>query len=517
VKGQPPILIFGVPRSGTTLLRTILNAHPAIACGPEVPWLARHQEASIQALSQALTEGEYSLVHNFGVPPWQVRRRIRELIDGLFTDFAATQGKARWAHKTPDDCLYAGFFTQLFPDAKYLHIERHPLDVALSTARISTHRRGVSPWHENQLLIAPGCALANNLFNAALRWRSWNERLRAALRETDCHHFAYEEMVTAPEKTFADLFNFLGETFSPELLEYGKSSAILPANEWGSADVRRLQRITASRTHRWRKELASDEVRLLCSIAGAGAEPDRVPMSSVSSAARLASATELESPLFRGFMEGLNGLAAVLHLRTFTDWSKVWEYPWLWFNGLAPVDAGNSHILALGSELSPLPWLLALCGAHVTLFEADPAWTPAWEKLRSNLNVRVDWHITATENLPLPAASADAVVSFSSIQQMHERARHIDEIARVLKPGARLCLSFDVCEQGMGMTYPAWSGRALTLAAFEREIWLHPAFGNQTKPAWNLGDIAAFKAWHLRSAPHHNYVTGAAVLVKNRT
>ena len=39
---KPPILIFGVPRSGTTLLRTLLNCHPNIACGPEAPWLANH-------------------------------------------------------------------------------------------------------------------------------------------------------------------------------------------------------------------------------------------------------------------------------------------------------------------------------------------------------------------------------------------------------------------------------------------------------------------------------------------
>jgi hypothetical protein len=64
------------------------------------------------------------------------------------------------------------------------------------------------------------------------------------------------------------------------------------------------------------------------------------------------------------------------------------------------------------------------------------------------------------------------------------------------------------------MTFPAWNGRALTMAEFERDIWQNPHFLAAEKPAWNVKDAAAFKAWHLQSAQHHNYITGAAVLVR---
>src|SRR5262249_18801258 len=103
-----PIVIFGVPRSGTTLLRTVLNAHPHIAAGPEAPWLG-HGPASVMAFHRQLTEGEFSFTRNFGVPAGRVLQRTRELIDGLLTDFAKSQGKRRWAHKTPDDCLFVEF------------------------------------------------------------------------------------------------------------------------------------------------------------------------------------------------------------------------------------------------------------------------------------------------------------------------------------------------------------------------------------------------------------------------
>jgi len=511
---RPPILIFGVPRSGTTLLRTVLNAHPAIACGPEAGWLADHHGPNIMALQRVLADGRYGFARSFHVPPDRVRRRIRELIDGLFSDFASSQGKARWGHKTPDDCLHVDFFTGLFPDAKYLHLERHPLDVALSTARVPEHRQGISKWHEENIVLAPGCAAANNLFNGVLRWRRWNDRLRAALATVDCLRLSYEDMVRAPEETFARVCAFLDEPFAPAMLEYGRADAILPAWEWGSADVRQNGRIVPGRADRWRTELTPAEVRVLASVAGS--TPGVAAETPAAQCRRLAGVAELESPPFRALMEGLNAFAAPLGLRTFTDWSKVWEYPWLWFHGLAAVEVPAPRIVDLGSELSPMPWLLALRGARVTLIESDPQWVPVWKKVRAALDVDVDWHIVTDETLPVPDGCADAVTSLSVIEHMPDKPRAMAEVARVLKPGAPLFMSFDICEPAMGMTFPEWNGRALTLDEFDREVWRHPAFEPAAAPPWNLDDIPAFKAWHLRSAPHHDYVVGAAVLIKRR-
>ncbi|HTT56964.1 MAG TPA: class I SAM-dependent methyltransferase, partial [Opitutaceae bacterium] len=186
----------------------------------------------------------------------------------------------------------------------------------------------------------------------------------------------------------------------------------------------------------------------------------------------------------------------------------------LWYHGMETLDAAGLRVVDIGSELSPLPWLLALRGAHVTLIETDPQWVPVWEKTRLILGVKVDWHIIASEALPLPNAYADAVTSLSVIEHIADKTRAVSEMVRILKPQAPLFISFDICEPDRGMTFPEWNGRALTLAEFERDFWLHPAFGNRAPPTWNLDDIPAFKAWHLKSAPHHNYVVGAAVLIK---
>ena len=73
---KPPIFIFGVPRSGTTLLRTILNCHPHIACGPEAPWLANHLPQSVMAMQEMLVHGQHSYCEGFQVPAGEVYSAI---------------------------------------------------------------------------------------------------------------------------------------------------------------------------------------------------------------------------------------------------------------------------------------------------------------------------------------------------------------------------------------------------------------------------------------------------------
>ncbi|MEI8131418.1 MAG: polysaccharide pyruvyl transferase family protein [Leptolinea sp.] len=232
------------------------------------------------------------------------------------------------------------------------------------------------------------------------------------------------------------------------------------------------------------------------------------------SSARLASVDELESVSFQAFMAMINGLAAQWGLRVFTDWSKVWEYPWLWFNALFRINWQGKHLVDLGSEISPMPWFIALLGAKVTLIETDANLISVWEKLKDRLQVDIQWHIVNDEVLPLANISVDVLTSFSVIEHQLDKIRVVNEIDRVLKPGGLLAISYDICEPGSGMSFPEWNGAALTMQEFEAAIWSHPAFGNWRRPDWNIEDIPAFLAWHQQSAPHHRYVVGAAVLQK---
>jgi SAM-dependent methyltransferase len=232
------------------------------------------------------------------------------------------------------------------------------------------------------------------------------------------------------------------------------------------------------------------------------------------SGVELARLDQLHSPRFQRFMLALNCFAAEHGLMVMTNWSKVWEYPWLWYAALSRLNWEGKHLVDLHSEKSPMPWLIAALGAKVTLIETDSQWIDLWKALRDKLQVNVDWHILKGECLPLPDACADGVTSISVIEHQADKARAIEEVVRLLKPGGLFALSFDICEPEMEMTFPEWNGRALTMREFEETIWNHPTFANTTRPDWNIRDIPAFRQWHLQSAPHHNYAVGAAILRK---
>ena len=233
------------------------------------------------------------------------------------------------------------------------------------------------------------------------------------------------------------------------------------------------------------------------------------------STVRLASVEELSSRPFRNFMTTLNSFAARLRLRQFTDGSKIWEYPWLWFNGLSGIDWSRTKVLDIDSELGPMPWFLASLGASVTLTQMQAAWVPDWERIVLQTGLTVDWRAISSEELPFRNQSFDVVTSFSVIEHQKDKKRTVNEATRVLKPGGLLALSFDVCEMAMGTTLPEGNGKALTVSEFEELLWQHPDFVQERdKPEWNIEDIEAFKKWPLESAPHHNYVSGAAVLRK---
>jgi 2-polyprenyl-3-methyl-5-hydroxy-6-metoxy-1,4-benzoquinol methylase len=238
---------------------------------------------------------------------------------------------------------------------------------------------------------------------------------------------------------------------------------------------------------------------------------------SLSPGLSLGNVEEIENGHFRSFMAMLNGLAERWGLRTFVNWSKVWEYPWVWFNGLSQIEWKNCSLLDIGSELSPMPWFLASLSANVTLTETGRQWIPQWQSICALANLPVHWQIVSTEELPFVDESFDVVTSFSVLEHQGDKKKAVNEVARVLKPGGLLAVSFDICEPQLGMTFPEWNGKALTMAQFEDLIWDHPAFATGGRPPeWNRKDIPEFITWHLQSAPHHNYTVGGALLRKRK-
>jgi SAM-dependent methyltransferase len=226
----------------------------------------------------------------------------------------------------------------------------------------------------------------------------------------------------------------------------------------------------------------------------------------------LAKMTELESPPWQNFMAALNRLAERCGLDRYDTFSRVWEYPWLW-SQLEPFKGAGLQLLDIGSERSPLPWFLATQGFRVTVSDHTINSWSAWQNAKQQLQLPISQRLLDAQQLHLPTASTDIYLSVSVIEHFSGKAQALAEAARVLRPNGLLIMSFDICEPELGMSFPEWNGRALTTREFDQLFdgcgWFEP--GLSALP-WNTDDIPAYLAWHLRTAPWHNYVTGAAVV-----
>lgn len=230
---------------------------------------------------------------------------------------------------------------------------------------------------------------------------------------------------------------------------------------------------------------------------------------------KLASVKEINSLPFRNFMAAINLFAREYNLKEHTSGSKVWEYPWLWYNAFCGHDWRKTSILDIGSGAGPIPWLTASFGAKVTLVEKETKFVDLWEEIVGKGDLKVDWRIVKNEILPFENERFDIVSSFSVNKHMKNMEKGFTEALRVLKKGGTLAISFDICEPEMNMDCQEWNGKALTITQFERLISNMDSLNNGTKQVeWNIEEIADFIKWRMKSTPHHNYTIGAAVLKK---
>jgi len=118
--GAAPIFIVGMPRSGTTLAEAILSRHPAV--------FALGETAIMGSLEQALLRGNPAQLAELG------RDKLRASAEQTLRTMRANapQGTKVLTDKTPDNAFRVGLIAALFPNARIIHMRRHPLDCGLS-------------------------------------------------------------------------------------------------------------------------------------------------------------------------------------------------------------------------------------------------------------------------------------------------------------------------------------------------------------------------------------------------
>lgn len=214
---NPPVFLVGCPRSGTTLLQQMLDAHSAVAIAPETHFIRKFWnkkdsygdlacEKSYEKLVDdviALPEfSEMGLVpEKFKSMAWKLNRDYASLFGLLLKEFSSIKEAHIVGEKTPNHLLYMQTLQQFFPNARFIHIVRDPRAVVTSWRTV--------PW-----------SLGNIKGDA----RVWQRYMKTARK---CPPVAgsllvlkYEQLVTSPELSLRKACRFLSIPFEPNMLNY---------------------------------------------------------------------------------------------------------------------------------------------------------------------------------------------------------------------------------------------------------------------------------------------------------
>ncbi|HYU30930.1 MAG TPA: sulfotransferase [Thermoanaerobaculia bacterium] len=204
-----PLFILSCHRSGSTLLRFALDTHPAIYSPPE---LFLGTAAFQLATFLSGLNGQVFKKEDLGTPRCrEILEQTRQILAGQLALQTARRGKRLWCEKTPDNIEYLELIDALFPNARYLCLYRHGLDVARSGTGMSF-----------PALLPFLYASRGHMVTALLRyWTEWNGQLLrfAAERPGRCHRLSYEDLVLAPSATLDALFSFLGLDWDERLVD----------------------------------------------------------------------------------------------------------------------------------------------------------------------------------------------------------------------------------------------------------------------------------------------------------
>jgi hypothetical protein len=212
-KLDPAPFVVGHGRSGTTLLRLMLDAHPDLAIPPETQFIPQLIDAS-KALGDPASNVSDTLIshrrfHDFGFTEDEIRGRfaaiqpfsLAEALRYFFRTYAERQGKPRWGDKSPGYGWTMERIDRILPEAYFIHLIRDGRDVSLS---LMAKKDDPPP--------------------PARQARHWKSRVNKTRDQgTRVRHYIevrYEDLISDPEPELRRISDFIGLRFDPAMLQY---------------------------------------------------------------------------------------------------------------------------------------------------------------------------------------------------------------------------------------------------------------------------------------------------------
>jgi hypothetical protein len=274
----PVVFVVGMNRSGTTLLRMMLDAHPQLTIPPEthfVPDLikaAREPDATPEdALAAMKSAREWG---DFGFSDEEMLARLRAqpnvkpgpAVRTFYEAYMEQQGKQRWGEKTPTYVQKMKLIQRALPEARFVHVIRDGRDVALSVLDRTVR----------DLTAA----------DVARRWRKKITKAREDSPQLEHYiEIRYEDLILDTEPVLRSVCEFIELPWDDSLLSYHERSAdrlremarALPAE--GRAKELSVERRmkthemttkppSADRVARWRTQMSSEQRQEFEAVAG---------------------------------------------------------------------------------------------------------------------------------------------------------------------------------------------------------------------------------------------------------
>jgi sulfotransferase family protein len=255
----PPFFIVGNDRSGTTMLRMILDRGPDAAIPPESMFLTDvtlPQDGAWQPLMHAVWSHPKVRLWRLAGPPPRVPSGLdagaaaRFVLGAPFEAYARKHGKPRWGDKTPHYVHHVERLLGIWPDARVVVLVRDGRDVALSLRRM--------PFGPNNAW-------------AAAQW--WARGIRAGRAAAARHPgqvrtFRYEDLATDPARHVPAVCAFLDLRYGPDMLALDRADRSRIVPDQVSWFPTLFEGINTRSIARWRREMPARDQAVFAALAG---------------------------------------------------------------------------------------------------------------------------------------------------------------------------------------------------------------------------------------------------------
>ena len=271
---NPYLFIVGCPRSGTTLLERIVNAHPQIAIMHETHWISRFEKKRIGITKDGLVTSDlisalcnYHRFHLLRISSEELKQLFESsmpisyssFVSKIFNLYGQNNGKSIVGDKTTGGYLRnIPLLHSLWPKAKFVHLIRDGRDVCLSMLKWPKAKKAAGRyeiWKDNPVA------------TTALWWK-WQMQLGindGRLMTSDRYiEIRYESLVQNTENECKSLCIFLGINYDESMLRFNEGKTKLDSNM--SANKAWLSPTPGLRD--WRTQMAEKDLELFEAIAG---------------------------------------------------------------------------------------------------------------------------------------------------------------------------------------------------------------------------------------------------------